>query len=234
MVSEYWYVYEKSWKRRELHPQPWFRNYLPSMWLRHGDRSPAGNGPGGCGTPRVGRKLAQPDIFRQGQDRRSVAVRVRVGSVIDRGAPRDSPFPIFLARARSDCHPRSEAKNHDRACVPRWSWSTTLIARLFPSGGYLHDRKQKTKADLARTKLGKGELYHDVKPFIETLWGRSRNSDHFRSFRLSHHWSAVSRTDCCAQAGAARHAVKNAEARRSRNRTWQSSGRTGRPGVRAC
>ena len=33
----------------------------------------------GCGTPRVGRKLAQPEIFRQGQDRRSVAVRVRVG-----------------------------------------------------------------------------------------------------------------------------------------------------------
>jgi len=70
--------------------------------------------------------------------------------VIDRGARRDSPFPIFLARARSDCHPRSEAKNHDRACVPHWSWSMTLIARSFPSGGYLHDRKQKTKADRAK------------------------------------------------------------------------------------
>jgi hypothetical protein len=58
------------------------------------------NGPGACGTPRVGRKLAQPDIFRQGQDRRSFAVRVRVGSVIDPGARRDSPFPIFLAGAR--------------------------------------------------------------------------------------------------------------------------------------
>src|SRR5580658_6061595 len=39
-----------------------------AMWLRLGDRSPAGNGPGGCGTPRVGRKLALPDIFRQGQN----------------------------------------------------------------------------------------------------------------------------------------------------------------------
>ena len=51
--------------------------------------------------------------------------------MIDRGAPRDSPFPIFLAQARSDCHPRSEAKNHDRACVPRWSWSMTLIGIRF-------------------------------------------------------------------------------------------------------
>jgi protein-glutamine gamma-glutamyltransferase len=39
---------------------------------------------------------------------------------------------------------------HDRACVPRWSWSMTLIARSFPSGGYQHDRKQKTEADPAK------------------------------------------------------------------------------------
>ncbi len=68
-------------------------------------------------SPRFGRKLAQPDIFRQGHDRRSVAVRVRVGSVIDRGAPGDSPFPIFLARARDQTVIRVQRQKKSRPCV---------------------------------------------------------------------------------------------------------------------
>ena len=37
-----------------------------------------------------------------------------------------------------------------------------------------------------------------------------------------------------AYAGVTRHVAKNAESIRTRNLAWQSSGRTGRPGVRAC
>jgi hypothetical protein len=75
---------------------------------------------------------------------------VTVGSVIDSGAPRDSPFPIFLVRARDQTVISVQRpKNYDRARVARCSSSMSLIARSFPSGGYLHDRKQKTKADSA-------------------------------------------------------------------------------------
>ena len=34
MVSEYWYVYEKSWKRRELHPRTQKREAISCHVLR--------------------------------------------------------------------------------------------------------------------------------------------------------------------------------------------------------
>jgi hypothetical protein len=82
-------------------------------------------------------------------DIRQTAKYTHIGMEDRAEASGNLPLPI-------ECDPRSEAKNHDRACVPRWSWSMTLIARSFPSGGYLRDRKQKTKADSAQPLAGMG------------------------------------------------------------------------------
>jgi hypothetical protein len=81
----------------------------------------------------VGRKLAPPDAFRQGRDHRSDSVRVRVCTGVDRQSAAGLSFADLLgASARSDCRPRSRAKEFDRASVTRWSCSPTLIQTSLP------------------------------------------------------------------------------------------------------
>jgi hypothetical protein len=54
------------------------------MLLRHNASWLAGNGPGGRGTPRVGRKLAHSGTFRQGRDHGTGAVQVSLKTQIER------------------------------------------------------------------------------------------------------------------------------------------------------
>jgi hypothetical protein len=110
--------------RRELHTKPCFRKYQPEKWLRHGVPWPAGNGPRGGDTPRVGRKLAPPDGFRQRRDHGDGAVLRKLGVGQRSTCPGGAGRRLFAGERPPDRDAPRQVLDH-RLCPRARRWYVT-------------------------------------------------------------------------------------------------------------